>query len=69
MGRHLMPISSSCEQVVQDLDVSQNQLTGDISVVAAMPFLARALLNDNQLTGSLPTQMASSFLQVNPLRL
>ncbi len=50
--------------VLQNLDLSQNQLTGDISVLALMPFLARARVSENRLTGSLPPHMASSFLQV-----
>ncbi len=50
--------------VLQNLDLSQNQLTGDISVLALMPFLARARVSENRLTGSLPLHMASSFLQV-----
>jgi len=50
--------------MLQNLDLSQNQLTGDISVLAVMPFLARARVSENCLTGSLPLHMASSFLQV-----
>jgi len=64
--------NNPCVVVLQNLDLSQNQLTGDISVLALMPFLARARVSENRLTGSLPLHMASSFLQVksclNPIR-
>lgn len=49
---------------VQALDLHGNQLTGDMSVVGNMPYLARLSLAGNQLTGTIPAQMASNVLQV-----
>ena len=49
---------------MQTLDLRGNQLTGDLSVIGSMPYLARAYLASNQLSGTIPAQMASSVLQV-----
>ena len=49
----------------QALDLRGNQLTGDMSTVANMPYLARVSLAGNQLTGTIPAQMASSVLQAS----
>ncbi|KAL3132871.1 hypothetical protein ABBQ38_006792 [Trebouxia sp. C0009 RCD-2024] len=50
---------------LRNLDLSRNQLTGDVSVLGAMPFLARARLSGNLLTGTLPTIVASSLLRLD----
>lgn len=48
--------------LLQNLDLSRNKLTGDVSILGAMPFLARARLSGNLLTGTLPSTVASSLL-------
>lgn len=48
--------------LLQNLDLSRNKLIGDVSVLGAMPFLARARLSGNLLTGTLPGIVASSLL-------
>ena len=48
--------------LLQNMDLSRNKLVGDVSVLAAMPFLARARLSGNLLTGTLPSVVASCLL-------